>query len=297
MQATNPTAGSSSAKSSAKAPAKRTLTIDEAIRAEEAALRRLESHVVPHRDQPDPSPSAPPSSRSAFSATTPPRPTSPPPFQSLPSQTPAKTPSAIPHIANSLVNGATPRRPVQPTLNRFSPLKLLGTPRAPAAGSILRSHDADAEPRTIFSRASMLRNSTTSLGRSVSTPAAKPQQEEETEDETVRFPKLPVESSPDKTAIFQGPPSPDTLPKFLPETEVEDTLSVPPVEPPVHEPEPVDLGPRKVEGVIVESRHVKHGTVSVLCPFQPLLTVKGQNMGCCPRHDAPRSQGRNGDQQ
>jgi len=170
----------------------------------------------------------------------------------------------MPHIANSLVGGATPRRLVQPTLNRFSPLKLLGTPRAPTAGSSLRRQDEDAQPRTIFSRASILRTSTTSLGRSTSTPAPPRQlEEDDAEDQTVTFPKLAANDSPDEAAHSHRDSEADEPSSGLvDEEDSEDDVPSSPVQTPARVSEPVQTGPRKVEGVVVESDHVKHGVVS-----------------------------------
>lgn len=177
----------------------------------------------------------------------------------------------MPHIANSLVGGATPRRLVQPTLNRFSPLKLLGTPRAPTAGSSLRRQDEDAQPRTIFSRASILRSSTTSLGRSTSTPAPPRQlEDDDAEDQTVTFPKLAADDSPVKMAVPHRDSVSDEPSELVDGEESEEDVPSSPVQTPARVSEPVETGPRKVEGVVIESDHVKHGVVSPRQSSAPL---------------------------
>ncbi|KAL0247230.1 hypothetical protein I308_104265 [Cryptococcus tetragattii IND107] len=123
------------------------LTPEEAIKAEESALRALEAKIIPLRrvSQPsqdeqllDPQDMVPPVGRNI--------PQSPPPshpqYQFEPQPTPSQAQSAqprtpgrsMPHVTNSLVN-ATPRHAIErleraERIDRFSPLKLI-TPRAP----------------------------------------------------------------------------------------------------------------------------------------------------------------------
>lgn len=123
------------------------LTPEEAIKAEESALRALEAEIIPLRrvSQPsqdeqllDPQDMVPPVGRNI--------PQSPPPshpqYQFEPQPTPSQAQSAqprtpgrsMPHVTNSLVN-ATPRHAIErleraERIDRFSPLKLI-TPRAP----------------------------------------------------------------------------------------------------------------------------------------------------------------------
>jgi hypothetical protein len=124
------------------------LSFEEAVKAEEAALRLMESQLGTLRASrtalassqktiPDGEKDA------AFTATTALQ-SSPPPSAPVPSQTPAKAVHPYPsrNITNSLVNGTTPRRPRATPggpggvlaegfeFDRFSPLKFLGTPRA-----------------------------------------------------------------------------------------------------------------------------------------------------------------------
>ncbi|WVQ95073.1 hypothetical protein IAU59_002166 [Kwoniella sp. CBS 9459] len=144
------------------------LTPDEAIKAEEAALRALEASLIPLRRaaQPASSSSSPPPASSSKMAQSPQAPTTPfsnrTPSRGLAASHGARTPGAttgagtisgkeMPHVTNSLVT-ATPRR-----IDRFSPLKLIGTPRAPIGSSGLRNEEGeDAGPgerrRTIFGR-------------------------------------------------------------------------------------------------------------------------------------------------
>ena len=236
------------------------MSIDEAIKAETQSIKQLEALLAPHRPAAPSSTPAPPTSFQPQS----PSPTKP---QSNANRTPAKTPlsSRTPnniHIANSLVNGTTPRRVQQPFSRFSSPLKLLGTPRT-APRSVKRDFGQDDEddipPRTIFSKGSILRNST-SLRRSVN---AKPSPESiEDADDTVRLGSIDSIESPIKpsdtteTAILAASPV-----KVQDEQSVlEDTT---PRSSPVKSTKaPVVVGPRKVEGVEVESDHVVKSTVS-----------------------------------
>ncbi|WVF67555.1 hypothetical protein IAT40_002312 [Kwoniella sp. CBS 6097] len=151
------------------------LTPDEAIKAEEAALRALEASLIPLRKaaQPTSTSSSPPPASSSRLAQSPPPPTTPfsqrTPARGLAESYANRTPGTamagrnaerereMPRVTNSLVN-ATPRR-----IDRFSPLKLIGTPRAPIGSSSLRN-DGNEDPgvgpgerrRTIFGRPSRI---------------------------------------------------------------------------------------------------------------------------------------------
>ena len=108
------------------------LTPDEAIQAEEAALKILEASIKSQRKPITPgSPSSPVAVRSPNKS----------PAAATTSQTPARTPKAMPTITNSLVSG-TPFRSgsrKQSGIDRFSPLRLIGTPREKLPPSALRS--------------------------------------------------------------------------------------------------------------------------------------------------------------
>lgn len=149
----------SSAKSGIAAPSARKgppessaaakMTFEDAVKAEEVALRAMEAQLVPLRAaqaaaaSSSTAPAENMEHRSAFTAssilpTSPP--TSQPQAQPLSASTRTRTPAAQ-KITNSLVNGTTPRRaratpgPVEVLtegfeFDRFSPLKFLGTPRA-----------------------------------------------------------------------------------------------------------------------------------------------------------------------
>ncbi|WVR09487.1 hypothetical protein IAU60_006555 [Kwoniella sp. DSM 27419] len=154
------------------------LTPEEAIKAEEAALRALEASLIPLRkagrtSEPDPSFNSPPRGSNRMASS----PAQRTPFgrgQDQSQQTPfraesmhARTPAReMPAITNSLVT-ATPRR-----VDRFSPLKLIGTPRAPIGSSGLRNEaGGPIFGRRVPSgqaRASVLQSSTS--GRIAETP-------------------------------------------------------------------------------------------------------------------------------
>ncbi|KAL7422483.1 hypothetical protein Q5752_003131 [Cryptotrichosporon argae] len=139
------------------------LSADEALRAEEEYIRALEAEILPHRraaaaetEASDAGAPRTPAARSAFAATTPrAAPTSAQSAPvSAPTPAPPQTPRAMPNITNSLVHGATPHKSAA-HVSRFSPLRLLGTPRAPVAGpSRLRAVQTldGEEPRPIFGK-------------------------------------------------------------------------------------------------------------------------------------------------
>ncbi|RXK42411.1 hypothetical protein M231_00401 [Tremella mesenterica] len=112
------------------------LSPDEAIKAEEESLKTLESSLQILRRQTIQNTSphsskintvSPQSTKKQISPRSEKKSTSPQISKMKSISTPAKTP--LPNITNSLVNGTTPHRHLG-TINRFSPLKLLGTPRA-----------------------------------------------------------------------------------------------------------------------------------------------------------------------
>ncbi|WWC71448.1 uncharacterized protein I206_105404 [Kwoniella pini CBS 10737] len=158
------------------------LTADEAIKAEEAALRALEASLIPlrkaHQSQEDRQPTGysppPPSTKTLLS--------SPPTNTQTPAKTPGRTftttnsmqtpAKQMPHVTNSLVvNGMTPRR-----VDRFSPLRLL-TPKVPIGSSNLGNENPETGGgrRSIFGRPSNVRQSVLNTPASSSTipkPAA-----------------------------------------------------------------------------------------------------------------------------
>ncbi|OWT38149.1 hypothetical protein C362_04015 [Cryptococcus neoformans Bt1] len=126
------------------------LTPEEAIKAEEAALRALEAKIIPLRSVSQPSqdeqPLKPQDMVPPMGRNIPQSPPSQPQPQFEPQPTPSQAQSAsaqprtpgrsMPHVTNSLVN-ATPRHAIErlertERIDRFSPLKLI-TPRAPGA--------------------------------------------------------------------------------------------------------------------------------------------------------------------
>jgi hypothetical protein len=158
-------------------PSKPALSADEAIAAEEDSLRSLEAYLKANRPNPrfiSPQKQDPPSTLTQSARTpralhqartegdndnhneSPVRGSRPSIFQSTQSRTPAKTPiREYPHIANSLVAGPTPHRPLIMHIDRFSPLKNIGTPGARGArarGSIfgLRASVAASAARKTF---------------------------------------------------------------------------------------------------------------------------------------------------
>lgn len=108
-------------------PEREEVSVDDTIRAEEAALRELERSIAPLRRAP-PSPASPRSPRSPMTRA----PRSPQPRSSVAPKTPAKTPAKVTATPNRTFQfpGTTPRRPAQTPRGRFEPLSLFGTPRA-----------------------------------------------------------------------------------------------------------------------------------------------------------------------
>ena len=243
---TRPSLNSMSKSSSASVKAK--LTPDEAIKAEEDALKSLEASVAPLRKAKNvqtPAQSSPLQS-----------PLSSPVRQ--PAQTPKKTP--MPLVTNSLVNGATPR-----TVNRFSPMRFLGTPRVPSGipsglRSVARNDGDDDEKRTIFGKSSSGRRASArtrssvpvmpTLGFSGSEAENEEIVEAPSEDDTVKI-AAPFELSmpEDKRAVM---PSSGNL----------EHAEVPPSPLPSSAASwPPDIA-KKVEGVEVELESVKSAVVS-----------------------------------
>lgn len=107
-------------------PEKEEISIDDAIRAEEAALRELERSIAPLRRasaSPAKSPRSPMATRSPKSPKSPRSPTTP-------KKTPVKPLTTATPSRALQFPGTTPRRPAQTPRGRFEPLHLFGTPRA-----------------------------------------------------------------------------------------------------------------------------------------------------------------------
>ena len=271
-EATNPSATPARPQPQA-GPSKPQLSADEAIRAEEQALRKLEAKIAPHRQ----------AARAPAAPLPAPRSPSPPPARPLvaqtPARTPAKTPTTIPHIANSLVNGATPHRAAPPTLNRFSPLKLF-TPRARLGRSSMaqdETFDGDAQ-RSIFGRGSILRSSANSSRKPVLTLSPDKPEAAPEEDETVRLGRVTdeeeQEDAGEETVVLESAPASEVV-------QLEPVVEPAPVEEP-----PVEAGPRRVEGVDIESPAVIYGAVSIIPLYRRLKLTSGQNLGHAAPNDA-----------
>lgn len=131
-------------------PEREEIGVDDAIKAEEAALRELERSIAPLRRAAPPSPASPRSPRSPMTARAPRSPqVHSPAAPKTPAKTPAKT-MATP--SRPLFPGTTPRRPAQTPRGRFEPLSLFGTPRAKTPAPALRESIRHDEPmgRSIF---------------------------------------------------------------------------------------------------------------------------------------------------
>ncbi|WVQ80154.1 hypothetical protein IAT38_002259 [Cryptococcus sp. DSM 104549] len=263
------------------------LTPEESFKAEEAALRALEAKVAPLRraafasQPPAPAPSLPESP--------PPRPPQPPAqifaTPARHAESSSRTPGReMPHVTNSLVNNPTPRR-----IDRFSPLKLIGTPRAPVGSSGLRN-----EPRSsIFGFGRGLRSTSASNGSSgveatpgpAETPAParvaevpetptrqeEPEQEDEHagpgEDETIRIPK-PASPPPPAPPVTPPPPVPVTPQRSIDE-EVDETPRPSRAEEAEAPKAPI------VEGVDLENEDVKAGVAKVWSTLGDVLMRQG----------------------
>jgi hypothetical protein len=211
------------------------MSIDEAIAAEEASLRAIEAYLKPHREtqpqtverqvSPQKSPNKP-LDESPVRASRP----------SIFIQTPAKTPiREYPHISNSLVNPAE-HRPI----NRFTPLKNIGTPQKRERGSIF----GRAAPRSIGRGGRPLMDQ---LQATAPVRQPSPAKEiEERQDDTIRMPQevspTPVEEEEDDGPTPQASPVKVTSPVL-------------------------DQGPRTVHGIVVDDEGV---AAAIVCPHLTL---------------------------
>ncbi|ODO11025.1 hypothetical protein I350_01625 [Cryptococcus amylolentus CBS 6273] len=329
-EASQPTAGAPSSPTPAQpeklgesvaGEPKEKLSAEDALKAEEAALRALESRLAPLRraardKQTESQDSVPPQGRNI--------PQSPPSSSSqaaessltssqMPSQprTPGRT---MPHVTNSLVN-ATPRHERNDwpeRIDRFSPLKLLTTPRAPRplGGTGLRegiferaraSQAASASegvppsaPRGLTASLFGKRQMTPSEPRVNETPAPNPRDhprevlvEEgmDQADETVRLNRAPSPPSP-----VQTPPTPTPAVPATPSKSQEDTLAETPraaVSPPKPSPVVVEASAKPADGIDVESAGVKAGVARIWAHWSDIMR-QGVNDGETVSED-PRS--------
>lgn len=236
---------------------KRELSPDEAIKAEEESLKALEALIKPHREAAIAaeytSPEKPSTSSPIKQSIAPPQ--SPPARTARPSifnaQTPARTPAKeYPHISNSLVTGVTPYTAGR--INRFTPLKNLGTPRTRERGSIFGA----GPPRSVSGnrRSTVIPppptfTSSTAHGNDDDGDDAMDRHE----DETVRFPS-------DAISVRQDDPlSPTPDRSMVHEDHGDITPRASPVKP--REPSPVK-GPRVVDGVEIDREDVQVAIVS-----------------------------------
>ena len=256
-------AASPAPKETSSPQAQKTLSPDEAIKAEEESIKALEQSLLPLRRAVSVKPSS--GSPAASPAKSPAQirsPARPQAGGAIATQTPAKTP--LPNITNSLVNGTTPHRSVaahQGPLNRFSPLRLLGTPKAGAGPSSLRQET----DRSIFGKRlnrSTNRSTPAPLelrrsqqdGANAPKPAAHDDAEAEVGDETIRIKRAPVElAEPISPAPKRTPTKPAT-----PKSVVSPSGSTPTkMRSPMR---------RRVEGVDVSLESVRVSVVrSLLC--------------------------------
>lgn len=209
--------------------ASKILSPEEAIQAEEVALKALEATIIPLRQAAQtlqPRSLTPPTHKSP----------SPVKSQAIPSQTPAKTP--IPYVTNALVNTATPRRLTQRTVDRFSPLRLLTTPRVRKVSSGLRYSTRDEE-----------------VIQDAPIPAAEEVEVEGEDEESV-----PDAVDEDQTIRIVHPQS-DNSDEDLQAAPQVVAQNLSPLENP-QDPEPIQTGPRTVHGVPVDREEVTSGIVS-----------------------------------
>ena len=256
-QAQNPTAGTAHPSSnfmpkSSSASVKVKLTPDEAIKAEEDALKSLETVMVPLRKASVQVPARSPPL---------PSPSSSPVRQ--PSQTPKKT--QMPLVTNSLVNGATPR-----TINRFSPMRFLGTPRVPSGipsglRSVIRNEGDDDERRTIFGKSNSGRSTSARMRPSVPVKPPLGVSEAGAEDEEIAG--SPSEDDTVKIATPFEPSTPEDDTAVIPFSAIAAAAEVlhgggvsPSPSPRSAASWPADLA-KKVEGVEVELDSVKSAIV------------------------------------
>ncbi|ORY35644.1 hypothetical protein BCR39DRAFT_511282 [Naematelia encephala] len=254
--------------SSAAAPLSK-LPADEAIKAEEEAIRALEASILPLRRKATPATSVSPTKElnSDTSMSTPPSspPAAPSTLQRVHTysaeamQTPGRP---MPNVTNSLVNGTTPHRTGPATINRFSPLRLLGTPRAPVGPSGLGTSrlGEDTEHRTIFAQRRGLGRSISGSNRPPPQPVFQPEPEHDHaesdvagEDETIRLaPPLPLAATHPEVAAVE-----DT--NISGQQEEEDVTSVAsPVKP---SSEVVDTS--KVAGVDIDQDCIKNAVARI----------------------------------
>ncbi|WWD19191.1 hypothetical protein CI109_103649 [Kwoniella shandongensis] len=262
-EATKPTPARPSAPTSAPTTSDNTsqtpkpkLTPEEAIKAEEAALRAIEARLAPLRRNETSSQASQSGSAVSPSRQSPSR--SNPNDQAFPSSSASTIPDnmrtparEMPHVTNSLVNGTTPRR-----IDRFSPLRFLGTPRAPVGASGLRNATGTGPEegrRTIFGRTGLGRSTsgtgsqkiaptptsanTLAAQTPVSTHTTHPEREENdgdeeeqaggraTEDETIRLARpvspspSPVKATPAVASTPERPAPADVAPDVTPRAE------------------------------------------------------------------------------
>lgn len=151
-------------------PEREELSVDDAIKAEEAALRELERSIAPLRRAAPASPAGQKSPRSPMATRSPHSPRSPTTPKTPKSKTPAR-PTTTPSRALQFP-GTTPRRPSQTPRGRFEPLHLFGTPRAKtpqAPPPALRESIRRDEPvgRSIFGPGASRRSTQPPLDTSV----------------------------------------------------------------------------------------------------------------------------------
>lgn len=275
------------------------LTPEEAIKAEEAALRALEAKIIPLRRGSQPSqdeqplkpqdmvppvgkniPQSPPSSQLQSQFESQPTPSQ---AQSAPAQ--PRTPGrSMPHVTNSLVN-ATPRHAIErleraERIDRFSPLKLI-TPRAPGTlrgegifGRRIGSSSASSSKLGAGLGTSMLgKRSDEGAAGTSHTPApvaadappapleVAPDQNPagEDPDETVRLTQAPSPSSPIKTAAAEFQPSSPPKKVHLPVEE----LVQPVLDTDVLAQTPQIYADNKLDGVDTDAEAVKAGVEKI----------------------------------
>lgn len=243
---------------------KRELSPDEAIKAEEESLKALESLIKPHREaaiaaeytSPE-KPSSSPIKQSIAPPQSPPSRTARPSIFNN-AQTPARTPAKeYPHISNSLVTGPTPFQSGK--INRFTPLKNLGTPRTRERGSIFGA----GPPRSVSGnrRSTVVPPPPTLSASNVGEGEDEGDHgvEARNEDETIRIPShaIPVRQddppspTPDRSALNHEDPT-DITPRASPVKR--------------NEPSPVK-GPKVVDGVEIERAEVQAAIVSLTTMF------------------------------
>lgn len=279
------------------------LTPEEAIKAEEAALRALEAKIIPLRSVSQPSQDeqllnpqdmVPPVGRNI--------PQSPPPsqlqYQFEPQPTPSQAQStqprtpgrSMPHVTNSLVN-ATPRHAIErleraERIDRFSPLKLI-TPRAPGTlrgegtifGRRIGSSSASSSKLGAGLRTSMLDKRTSDEGARETSHTPAPA--------IVDAPSTPLEAAPDPSPSGEDPDETRRLTRVSPspaspiKTAAAELKPPAPPSPPkkVHLPverllqsvpdidvlaqTPQSCADSKLDGVDADAEAVKTGVVSL----------------------------------